>query len=106
MRVCAIAFAVLALVAAGSVRADETTLLFATNGPPDTHVSVRVFHPWADHVNEVGKGVLHLDVRDGMTIVNPTNFYNRVLDDVVQIAWGGTANLSGAFKLTEVTALP
>ena len=91
--------------AAGLAQAEET-LIFATDGPPDTHVIVSVFHPWADHINEVGKGVLHLDVRDGMSIVNPTNFYNRVLDDVVQIAWGGTANLSGAFKLTEFTALP
>jgi TRAP-type C4-dicarboxylate transport system substrate-binding protein len=106
MRVWVMVFAVLVLVAAGSARADETTLLFATNGPPDTHVSVRVFHPWADHVNEVGKGVLHLDVRDGMTIVNPTNFYNRVLDDVVQLSWGSIGPLTGTFALIQFASLP
>jgi TRAP-type C4-dicarboxylate transport system substrate-binding protein len=84
----------------------EETLIFATDGPTGTHVAVRVFHPWADHINEVAKGVLHLDVRDGMSIVNPTNFYSRVLDDVVQIAWGGFANLGGTFQLAEFAALP
>jgi TRAP-type C4-dicarboxylate transport system substrate-binding protein len=89
-----------------AARAEETTLIFATDGPTGTHVAVRVFHPWADHINEVGKGVLHLDVRDGMSIVNPTNFYTRVLDDVVQVAWGGFANLAGTFELVEFAALP
>ncbi len=94
------------LVGAGAARADETTLIFATDGPTGTHVAVRVFHPWADHINEIGKGVLHLDVRDGVSIVNPNNFYSRVLDDVVQISWGGFANVAGTFKLAEFAALP
>ncbi len=94
------------LLSIGSARADETTLIFATDGPPNTHVSVRMFHPWSDRVNEMAKGVLKLDVRDGMAIVNPTNFYSRVLDDVVQIAWGSIGNLSGTFPLAEFSALP
>ncbi len=105
MRCWAVAF-VAAFLAVGSARADETTLIFATDGPPDTHMAVRVFHPWSDHVNEIAKGVLKLDVRDGMSIVNPTNFYNRVLEDVVQISWGSIGNLAGTFPLTEFTALP
>jgi TRAP-type C4-dicarboxylate transport system substrate-binding protein len=96
----------LAACLASAARAEETTLIFATDGPTGTHVAVRVFHPWAEHINEVGKGVLHLDVRDGMSIVNPTNFYTRVLDDVVQIAWGGFANLPGTFQLAAFAALP
>src|ERR1700760_3650656 len=91
---------------AAAAGADETTLIFATDGPTGTHVAVRVFHPWADHINDIGKGVLHLDVRDGMSIVNPNNFYSRVLDDVVQISWGGFANVAGTFKLAEFAALP
>src|ERR1700743_713731 len=91
--------------AAGIAQAEET-LIFATDGPPDTHVIVSVFHPWADHINEVGKGVLHLDVRDGMSIVNPTNFYDRVQSDVVQIAWGSLGNLAGPFPHSEFSMLP
>lgn len=94
------------LLAASGARADETTLIFATDGPNGTHVAVRMFHPWADHVNEVGKGVLHLDVRDGMSIVNPTNFYDRVMSDVVQIAWGSLGNLTGTFPHAEFSMLP
>ena len=85
---------------------EETTLIFATDGPTGTHVAVRMFHPWADHINEVGKGVLHLDVRDGMSIVNPTNFYDRVQNDVVQVAWGSLGNLTGTFPHAEFSMLP
>ncbi|HEY3917210.1 MAG TPA: TRAP transporter substrate-binding protein [Stellaceae bacterium] len=99
--------AVVALFLLGGIaRAEETTLIFATDGPAGTHVIVRVFHPWADHINDVGKGVLHLDVRDGMSIVNPKNFYDRVMSDVVQVTWGSIGNLSGTFPLAEFSALP
>jgi TRAP-type C4-dicarboxylate transport system substrate-binding protein len=94
------------LAFASGARADETTLIFATDGPTGTHVAVRMFHPWADHINEIGKGVLHLDVRDGMSIVNPTNFYDRVQNDVVQIAWGSLGNLTGTFPHAEFSILP
>lgn len=94
------------LCAAGAARADETNLIFATDGPTGTHVAVRMFHPWADHINDLGKGVLHLDVRDGMSIVNPTNFYDRVMSDVVQIAWGSLGNLTGTFPHAEFSMLP
>lgn len=94
------------LVGAGAAQAEETTLIFATDGPTGTHVAVRVFHPWAEHINEIGKGVLHLDVRDGMSIVNPTNFYDRVQNDVAQIAWGSLGNLTGTFPHAEFSMLP
>lgn len=99
--------AAIALLALGrAAQAEETTLIFATDGPLGTHVAVRVFHPWADHINEVGKGVLHLDVRDGMSIVNPRNFYDRVMSDVVQMAWGSVGTLSGTFPLVQFASLP
>jgi TRAP-type C4-dicarboxylate transport system substrate-binding protein len=106
MRGFIIALVAIILFPIGFARADETTLVFATDGPPDTHVNLRVFHPWSEHVNAVGKGVLKLDVRDGMTIVNPTNFYNRVLDDVVQLSWGSIGPLSGTFALSQFSSLP
>lgn len=91
---------------ASAAQAEETTLIFATDGPTGTHVAVRMFHPWAEHINEIGKGVLHLDVRDGMSIVNPTNFYDRVQNDVVQLAWGSLGNLTGTFPHAEFSMLP
>ena len=106
MRVWVAGILAAGLACAGAAQADETTLIFATDGPTGTHVAVRMFHPWAEHINEVGKGVLHLDVRDGMSIVNPTNFYDRVQNDVVQIAWGSLGNLTGTFPHTEFSMLP
>jgi TRAP-type C4-dicarboxylate transport system substrate-binding protein len=100
------AIVAVALLWASDAAAEETTLIFATDGPTGTHVAVRVFHPWADHINEIGKGVLHLDIRDGMSIVNPTNFYDRVQNDVVQIAWGSLGNLTGTFPHAEFSMLP
>src|SRR6185312_5332009 len=91
---------------AAAAQAEETNLIVATDGPTGTPVAVRVFHPWAEHINEIGKGVLHLDVRDGMSIVNPTNFYDRVQNDVVQIAWGSLGNLTGTFPHAEFSMLP
>jgi len=106
MRGWTVGIAAACLAWTGAAQAEETTLVFATDGPTGTHVAVRVFHPWADHINEIGKGVLHLDVRDGMSIVNPTNFYDRVQNDVVQLAWGSLGNLTGTFPHAEFSMLP
>lgn len=96
---------VLALMAVPAA-AEETTLIFATTSPPDAHLSAHFFHPWADKLNEAGKGVLHIDVRDGTVLANGANFYNRVLDDVVQISFGQPTQVAGKFPLSEGVALP
>jgi hypothetical protein len=54
------------------------TLLFGSSTPPGTHISVRVFPPWAERINQQGKGVVKIDIRDGMEIANPGNFHSRV----------------------------
>jgi TRAP-type C4-dicarboxylate transport system substrate-binding protein len=99
---------VLAAVAgvAGSAAAQEVALTFATTNPPQVHLNQRVHHPWAARINEQGKGVVRIDVRDGPAIANHLNFYQRVLDDVVQIAWGLPAYVAGKFPLVDAAALP
>src|SRR5690348_2153037 len=91
---------------AGFARADEVTLLFGTSTPPGTHISLRVFHPWAERINEQGKGVVKIDVRDGMEIANPGNFYTRVRDDVIQIDWGSHNSVPGTFPLSGFSNMP
>jgi hypothetical protein len=83
--------------------AEETTLIFATTNPPTAHLNARVLHPWAARINEAGKGVVKLDVRDGPQLVNSRNHYSRVVDDVVQVSWGSPNNVAGKFPLTEET---
>lgn len=90
----------------GAALAEETTLIFATTNPATAHLNARVLHPWAARINEAGKGVLRLDVRDGPQLVNSRNFYNRVIDDVVQVTFGGPTGVAGKFPLSEVAALP
>jgi TRAP-type C4-dicarboxylate transport system substrate-binding protein len=90
----------------GTARADEVNLLFGTSTPQGTHISIRVFHPWADRINDQGKGVVHIDMRDGLEIANPGNFYSRVLDDVIQIGWGSFNSVPGTFPLSGFSNMP
>jgi TRAP-type C4-dicarboxylate transport system substrate-binding protein len=102
----AIAGAVLAAALAAPATAEEVRLLFATVSPSSFQTNIQVHHPWAARINEQGKGVIQLDVRDGPSIANQTNFYARVVNDVVQISWGLQGPLGGKFPLTEVAAIP
>jgi TRAP-type C4-dicarboxylate transport system substrate-binding protein len=86
--------------------AEEVKLIFATVSPPSFSIVTQVHHPWAERVNAAGKGVIQLDVRDGPGIANPLNFYDRVVNDVVQVSWGLQGLLGGKFPLTEVVAIP
>lgn len=91
---------------AGAARADEINLLFGTTLPSQVHLNVRVLHPWAERINEQGKGIIHIDVRDGSEIANLDNFYSRVQDDVIQVSWGLQSSIGGKFPRTQVGALP
>ncbi|HVA13161.1 MAG TPA: TRAP transporter substrate-binding protein [Stellaceae bacterium] len=94
------------LLAVPQARAAEIKLLFGTTLPAAVHLNVRVLHPWAERINQQGKGVLHIDVRDGESIANLSNFYSRVQDDVIQISWGLQSSIGGKFPRTAVGGLP
>ena len=63
-------------------------LKFATVSPPQGPLNARVLHPWADKVNASGEASVQLDVRDGYALGNFANIYDRVMNDVVQVASG------------------
>jgi TRAP-type C4-dicarboxylate transport system substrate-binding protein len=99
------ATSVLALVSAA--RAEEPVVLkFATLSTVDGPLNQRMLHPWAERVNAAGKGVVQLDVRDGFAIANYNNIYDRVLDNVVQVAFTVTGSIAGKFALSDVVNLP
>ncbi len=89
-----------------AARAQETRLAFGTTLSPSDPINIEVFQRWAGRVNEAGKGFVRIDMRDGPTIANHTNFYERVLDDVIQISWGLQGAVGGKFKLSSVMGLP
>ena len=99
----------MALLPAGIARADETTtLLFTTNNAPTTPSNAQFMRPWAERINAAGKGAIKIDVRDGTVISDLSNYYDRVMSDVVQISWGMLNTVGGKFRFTalDVASLP
>src|SRR5579863_7195186 len=95
-----------ALLASRVAAADELKLIMTTIAQPTSPVGQQTYHEWADRINAAGKGVVQIDVRDGFTLANSQNFYDRLLSDVMQISFGSLNYLAGKFKLSQVMALP
>ena len=98
---CALA----ALLASRAAPADELKLIMTTITRPNTPISDK-YHEWAGRVNAQGKGVVQIDVRDGFTLASSTNYYDRLLNNVMQISFGSLNYLAGKFQLSQVMALP
>ena len=64
--------------------ADEIKLTFATNAGPNRSPHPEVSLPWAERINEAGKGLVNVNVVQGFTIVTPQTFYARVQNDVTR----------------------
>ena len=100
-------FAALVLLPFGrAALADETNLLFDIIGPTRSGAMANALEPWAAKINEQAKGLVHVDVREGVTLANFENIYDRVLDDAIQIGWGMQNAVAGKFPLSEVPAVP
>jgi TRAP-type C4-dicarboxylate transport system substrate-binding protein len=94
------------LLVGGAARADERVLMFATTNAPTAHLNVQFLHPWAEAINQDGKGVVQLDIRDGTAIASVANYYDRVTTGVVQISWGLLSTVAGNFPRADVATLP
>ncbi len=94
------------LAFARTAAAEETKLLFADVVPSGSVIDAQIVQPWAKRVNEQGRGVLAIDVRQGVLIADFSNIYDRVLSDVIQIGWEIQAAVGGKFPLSNVVALP
>jgi len=86
--------------------ADEIVLRFTPLAQPGTAALTEFYRPWTDKVNAVAPGVLKLDLREGTTIANTINIYERVMSDVTHIGFVLFNYVSGKFPLAEVAALP
>lgn len=99
--------AVLILLPLGrAASAAEQTLLFDIIGPSRSGAMINALEPWAARVNQQGAGIIHIDVREGVTLATFENIYDRVLDDAIQIGWGMQNAVAGKFPLSEVPAVP
>ena len=84
----------------------QETLVFATTNPEQHPINSGFLIPWAERVNEASNGAVTIELRHGPMIANHTNFYDRVVDDVVQLTWGLTAFNPGRFPRSLVATLP
>jgi len=98
--------ALLVCVVATAVRADEIELTFATGAPPGQSPHPQVSLPWVDRVNAAGKGLVHIKVVEGFSVVTPQTFYDRLKNDVVQIVYGLQGSVGGVFRLSDVVRVP
>lgn len=97
----------LALVAAliAPVAQAEETIVFAAGTPPQGPIHDS-FVEWVAAINADGAGVVQIDYREGFTMANPQNFYDRVKDGVVEMSWGTLTAVGGRFPLSSVVELP
>jgi len=94
-----------ALVFAGNALAQET-LVFGTTNPEQHPINTGFLTPWAERINADANGAVTIDLRHGPAIANHTNFYDRAVDDVIQIAWGLSVTNPGKFGPVLVASLP
>jgi TRAP-type C4-dicarboxylate transport system substrate-binding protein len=85
--------------------AEENRLLLTSLSPAGSPNST-FFNAWAQRVNDASQGTLKVEVRDGATLANFGNSYDRVINDVVQIGWIQHAFVAGKFPLSEISNLP
>jgi TRAP-type transport system periplasmic protein len=98
--------AVAAIVTTLQAASAQETRLFLTSLSPAGSPNSQFFNAWAKRVNDASQGTLRVEVRDGVTLANFSNSYDRTMDDVVQIGWVQHSFVAGKFPLSEITTLP
>lgn len=107
MRLGRFAAAVMAVaLAPPAARAEPVKLIFATTTSPDIALVQKVFVPWAAQVSAASGGTLDIEVRNGTTIADARNYYDRVTSDVAQIAFGMEGLIGNRFPLSAAAGLP
>ena len=95
----------IAAAALAPVAASADTLVFASTNPEPVPIN-RFFEQWIEKVNEDAGGALEIDLRHGPTLANHTNYYDRVVDGVVDITWGMSVFNPGKFNNSLVMTIP
>ena len=93
-------------LAPAAAQAEASKIVFATASPPNSALSEQVFKPWGARVNAAAADSLDIEIREGTSIVNLTNYYDRVMNDVVQIVFGMQGLIGGRFPLSAAAGLP
>jgi TRAP-type transport system periplasmic protein len=97
----AVAIAPLAANAAESI-----TLKFANPGAPQGDVSTQIIQPWVAKVNDQAAGAFRVQLFSGPALGQFPQIYDRVLNNVADIAFALLGPLSRQFPKTSVASLP
>ena len=103
MKLKSIALATTAALAPFAANAE--TLVFASTNPEPVPIN-RFFEQWIEKVNEAAGGEVEIDIRHGPTLANHTNYYDRVVDGVVDMSWGMSVFNPGKFTNSLVMTIP
>ena len=100
--------AALALCAAtpGQLRAEPISLKFATPTPAASATNIRLLAPWAEEVSKASPEVLEVKVFPGGAIANFANVWDRTVNAVADIGWGGHGYYPSQFPKSFVAMLP
>ncbi len=96
----------LGVIAGAAARADPLTLSFATAEPAPSPDTTQVFIPWAARVAAAAHDAVRIEIHDGTALANPTNMYDRVSSDVIQIGLLIPSLVGGKFPLSDMVGLP
>jgi TRAP-type C4-dicarboxylate transport system substrate-binding protein len=104
----ALVLAAFAAAAAGSpapARAQPAPIKFAIPTPPQSSVT-RGLTPWAEEVTAASGGTLQIQVFPGPGVATIFNAYDRVVNNVVEMAFGNFGPLAQQFPKSGVAQLP
>jgi len=106
MRNVLVLAAAAAIAAAGPALADEPIQLkFAIPTPPISSVS-KGLQPWAEEIKKESDGAIEVQLFLGPTVATIFNAYDRVVNGVVDMAFGNFGPLASQFPKTAVVTLP
>ena len=97
------------LLAAASTpsRADEPIhLKLPMNAPLTSPVYVRSTKPWIDQLEQETGGAVKVDTYPGGQLASPQNIYDRLVNNVFELAYGIHGSLGTLFPKTSVAELP
>jgi TRAP-type transport system periplasmic protein len=104
IRLCAAAM--VAAVPLAAHAADSITLKFANPGAPQGDVATQILQPWIAKVNNDAAGSFHVQLFSGPALGAFPQIYDRVLNNVADIAFALLGPLSRQFPKTSVASLP
>ena len=87
--------------------ADEPIhLKLPMNAPLTSPVYVRSTKPWIDKVEQDASGAIKIDTYPGGQLASPSNIYDRLVNNVFELAYGIHGSLGNLFPRTSVAELP